>query len=81
MATVTFMHKTGLIEQYDVPDGALMPVVCRFCRAVYDLASVHVTNRHADCSVYRTPCCDRQADDREWKITPDFQKLNMREAL
>lgn len=41
----------------------LQPVVCR-CGEIYDLGSVRVTGRSADCSVWVTPCCKRTVDDR-----------------
>lgn len=43
--------------------GMRRPVWCR-CGDVYDLDRVAVTGRFAECSVWRTPCCGREADDR-----------------
>lgn len=40
------------------------PVRCARCGTVYDLGHVTVTARHADCSMWKTPCCDTEADDR-----------------
>ncbi|MCV7174809.1 hypothetical protein [Mycolicibacterium sphagni] len=48
-------------------EGMGSPVLCGKCGKVYDLQAVHVTQRYADCSMWRTPCCDREADDRPWK--------------
>jgi hypothetical protein len=39
------------------------PVLCR-CGQLFDMAAVKVTARFADCSVFDTPCCSRQVDDR-----------------
>lgn len=51
-------------------------VRCTYCGATYDLLDVHVTHRHADCSVWQTPCCDRQADDRMFKSRPSYTRLS-----
>lgn len=48
-----------------IPAGMERPAQCT-CGQVYDLNAVHVTGRHADCSVWRAPCCNREADDRIW---------------
>jgi hypothetical protein len=39
------------------------PVRCR-CGAIYDLGTVTVTARYADCSMWHTPCCQALIDDR-----------------
>lgn len=41
-----------------------LPVTCRFCGKVYDLGTVTVTARYADCSCWTTPCCGKAVDDR-----------------
>ncbi len=46
------------------PAGMLAPVSCDFCGEVYDSAAVEVVARYADCSTWRSPCCDRLVDDR-----------------
>ncbi len=56
------------------------PVRCR-CGQIYDLQAVEVTARYSDATVFRTPCCRRQADDREWKGSPDFTRIDKREVL
>jgi hypothetical protein len=56
-----------------------MPVRCRWCGEIYDLGTVTVTARYADCSVWNTPCCSRTADDREWKSMPDYTRIDPRE--
>jgi hypothetical protein len=43
--------------------GMRRPAQCR-CGDVYDLDRVTVTGRFAECSEWRTPCCGREADDR-----------------
>ena len=53
--------------------GMMSPVRCR-CGAVYDLSMVHVTARYDDCSVWRTPCCERRMDDRPAPVPP-FTRL------
>jgi hypothetical protein len=50
-------------------------VRCAHCYGTYDLLDVEVVARYADCSVFTTPCCGRQADDRKWKSLPDFTEL------
>lgn len=52
----------------------IVPVVCNFCREVYDLCDGVPIHRYADCTLYKTPCCGRVADDRQDKANPDFKK-------
>lgn len=55
-----------------------IPVRCRWCSGVYDLGAVEVTARYADCSVWKTPCCDNTADDRGetgWKSFADYDRI------
>lgn len=49
-------------------------VICNFCGKHYDLGKVKVTARYADATCFITPCCGKQADDREWKSSPDFRR-------
>lgn len=49
-------------------------VRCGFCSKTYDLTRVEVFARYADCSLWLTPCCRRQADDRSWK--PDYTRVS-----
>lgn len=51
------------------------PVMCRHCRSVYDVADAEKIARYADCDVFTTPCCRRQADTRPWKSLPDYIRL------
>ncbi len=43
------------------------PARCTFCGDYYDLATVTVIARFADCSVWTTPCCGKTADDNPLK--------------
>lgn len=55
------------------------PVRCNRCRGVYDLGTVTVTARYADCSVWRTPCCDQSVDDRGhtgWTSRKDYEYID-----
>jgi len=63
-----------VLPTYDV-SGMLLPVLCRLCGKVYDLAGVNPTSKHEDCDVFKTPCCHRQADTRPWKSLPDYSEL------
>ncbi len=58
--------------------GMLVPVVCSHCGAIYDLCAAEPTARYADCTCFKTPCCGRHADDRQWKSLPDFTRLGSR---
>lgn len=54
------------------------PVRCT-CGRVYDLGKVTVTARYTDCSIWKAPCCGRQADDRGetgWKSTQDYKVID-----
>lgn len=58
-------------------DGMFSPVRCR-CGQVYDLGKVEVTARYLDCSVWKTPCCKRTADDRGpgWSAVQHYTRLD-----
>lgn len=53
------------------------PVRCTRCSGVYDVATVEVTARYADCSVWVSPCCQQTVDDRPagWVARPDIERL------
>lgn len=51
------------------------PVRCQ-CGGVYDLGTVTVIQRYADCSVWVSPCCKRQTDDREWSY-PHYERIRL----
>ena len=53
-----------------------IPVKCNFCYKIYDLADTIVIERYSDCTVYWTPCCNKQVDDREWVPRPAFTRLD-----
>jgi hypothetical protein len=65
-------------EPYEIRAiGMHSPVRCT-CGGVYDLGTVTVIARYADCSVWNAPCCGRQADDRGetgWKSLPDYTRV------
>lgn len=50
-------------------------VKCTYCGRVYDITRVHVTARYADCSMYTTPCCGREVDDRRWVSKPAYKEI------
>jgi hypothetical protein len=56
------------------------PVRCNRCyTGIYDLGTVTVTARYADCSVWRTPCCDQSVDDRGhtgWTNRKDYEHID-----
>ncbi|MEV1315420.1 hypothetical protein AB0J14_04965 [Micromonospora arborensis] len=56
------------------------PVRCNRCRTgVYDLGTVTVTARYADCSMWNTPCCGSLVDDRGetgWKTFKDYERID-----
>lgn len=76
----------GWIDRYDEqrdigPDGKtvdemMSPARCG-CGQVYDLGSVNVTARYADCSMWTTPCCHRLTDSRPkgWCEGPGYTEL------
>ena len=54
------------------------PVRCTHCSGIYDLGKVEVTARYADCSMWKSPCCNRLVDDRGdtgWKPFKDYHRL------
>lgn len=54
------------------------PVRCT-CGKIYDLGTVEVKGRYADCSTWNAPCCGRYADDRGetgWKSTQDYTVID-----
>lgn len=59
------------------------PVRCRRCHAgVYDLGTVEVIARYADCSVWKAPCCGATVDDRGetgWKSIQDYERIPERQ--
>jgi len=54
----------------------ISPGRCSFCGGIYDLTMVKPIHRYADCTLYRTPCCNKLADDREWKSLADFRRID-----
>lgn len=65
-------------RQEEIIDGMTRPVRCAFCSRIYDLGAVEVTARYTDCTMWRTPCCNRLVDDRGesgWKSLQDYYCL------
>lgn len=60
--------------RHDKVQGMSSPVECK-CGAIYDLTTVTVQGRYADCDTFTTPCCKRSADTRQWKSLPDYTPL------
>ncbi|GAB7044943.1 hypothetical protein [Catenuloplanes indicus] len=54
------------------------PVRCLICSAIYDVGKVTVTARYTDCSVWVSPCCNQQVDDRQhpWTATPRIETID-----
>lgn len=57
--------------------GMTSPVRCGACGRIYDLGTVTVTQRYADCSVWKAPCCKVTTDDRTWSH-PQYEELRLR---
>ncbi|MFD6565438.1 hypothetical protein [Micromonospora profundi] len=56
------------------------PVRCNRCRSgIYDIGTVEVTARYADCSMWKTPCCGAVVDDRGetgWTTRRDYEVID-----
>jgi hypothetical protein len=68
-------------QMIQVPDvtGMHQPARCTHCRTVYDLGTVTVEQRYADCSVWRCPGCKLAVDDRGetgWTSRRDYIRLD-----
>ena len=61
-------------EGYPEAEGMQDPVICAYCGKIYDLGTVTVIARYADCSVFKTPCCNKEADDRTFVSMPSFRR-------
>lgn len=59
-----------------------LPVLCE-CGSIYDQGTVTVTARYSDCSVWKTPCCKRECDDRPpgWKSGPSYQRIDKKNLI
>lgn len=71
-------HRVRQQIETDMIADMFKPVRCT-CGQVYDLGAVTVTARYADCSMWKTPCCGRTADDRGetgWKSTQDYTVID-----
>jgi hypothetical protein len=74
------VNKFGIPDHRDRVDVSSMfsPAQCAHCGGVYDLGTVEVTARYADCSMWKAPCCGLLVDDRGetgWKSRKDYHKL------
>lgn len=58
-------------------DDMVSPVACAHCGQIYDLAAAEVNHRFMDCTQYKTPCCGKLSDDREWKSYPDYKRIDL----
>lgn len=58
-----YRHFLAEVEHRRMRD-MIHPVRCNHCSQVYDLCDGKPVHRYADCTVYITPCCNRQVDDR-----------------
>lgn len=68
-----------LVPQAEVA-GMMSPVRCAYCSRIYDLASVTVTARYTDCSMWKSPCCGITVDDRGetgWKSHKDYYPIKV----
>lgn len=55
----------------------MMPVKCNRCNQIYDLCGeMKVIHRYADCTLYQTPCCHQNVDDREYITNPAFTRID-----
>jgi hypothetical protein len=80
--TPTPLHSEDSLISCALKIGAMMaPVRCNHCRRVYDLTKTEVIHRYADCTLYTTPCCARQVDDRPAGSvsSPAFTRLSREE--
>lgn len=67
----------AIVERQQIA-GMFKPVRCT-CGDFYDIGQVEVIGRYTDCSVWKAPCCGRQADDRGetgWKSTQDYTVID-----
>lgn len=64
--------------EFALTRGMHQPVRCAHCGGIYDLGTVTVTARYADCSMWQAPCCGLTVDDREetgWKSLSDYTRI------
>jgi hypothetical protein len=67
----------GALVRPDIA-GMSQPARCTHCDGIYDLGTVEVTARYADCSMWKSPCCGLTVDDRGetgWKSSKDYERL------
>ncbi len=51
------------------------PVKCNYCGRAYDLGTVKVLHRYADCTEFESTCCKRRVDDRMYISRPAYTEL------
>lgn len=59
-------------------DDMFIAVRCTHCQGIYDLGKVEVTGRYVDCSMWRSPCCNKLVDDRGetgWKSFKNYVRI------
>jgi hypothetical protein len=64
--------------------GMGSPVQCSYCGKAYDLQGapkgepgyIELIHRYADCDLFVTPCCGKEADTREFVGLPSFRRLD-----
>ena len=73
---ITITDVRGIFEQFEYPQSMLVPVRCNYCGQIYDLTAATPITRHADCTTFKSPCCGIMCDDRMYKSSPDFKRLD-----
>lgn len=61
----------------------MMMYRCHSCNSIFNIGGVEVIARYSDCTVFKTPCCSRTVDDRQWKSLVDVSRVEpweLREA-
>lgn len=68
-----------IIPNFKKAKNMISPVICLRCGEIYDLCDGEVIHRYADCTLYKTPCCNQTVDDRTWTGSPAFRRLTEEE--
>lgn len=55
--------------------GMTKPVHCNHCGKNYDLTEAKLVHRYQDCDLFKTLCCNKLADTRNYKSFPDFTEI------
>lgn len=84
--SITYIQGGEVITVYQNGTSEVAPLIhelsprsvkCCHCNSIYDITKVEVIHRFADCSVFKTPCCNLQVDDRLFKSSKDFEKFRL----